>query len=187
MGLHTHMLQNAPNSYLEFMFPYTNMLLLFTFTFSAIIAWAFIHKLLNPFIDAILAILGCAFEIIVTFLMLPISWTAKKIDIYISQPIHRLKKRIHIPVIVTAGFYACIGIGILLLDHKYSIQLFAYNETFPIYPIQIHGMKFWVSEYALWAGGFCFLFSSFYLLEEILKILNKLLDHTVNLNIIFYK
>lgn len=189
MGLHTHMLQNAPNSYLEFMFPHTSMLLLFVFTFSAIIAWAFIRKYLNPLIDATLAILGCALETMVTFIMLPISWTAKKIDTYIVQPIENLKKRfhIHIPMLVKACFYALIGIGLFLLDHRYSTGLFANDETFIMYPMEINGIKFWVSEYALWGGGLFLGMSSIILLNEILKTLNRLLDRTIHLNIIVYR
>ena len=185
MGLYMPM--NALWMYLILMFPNSTILLVFVFTLSTILAWAFLHKYLNPFINATLAIIGCALESILTFIMLPISWTAKKIETHIVQPIENLKKRIHIPVMVRIVFYTLFGIWVFYLDHIHNIRVFNDNETFIMLPVVIYGIKFWISATALAVGGSSLGISIILIAGEILKALDRLLDRTVNLNIIVYR
>lgn len=189
MGLYTPMPLEASGEYLPLIFPNSIMLFLYVLTLSSILTWAFLHKHLNPFINTAFAILGCALEIIVTFFMLPISWFGKKIDTHLTKPIGKLKKRIHIriPAFVKAVFCALLAAGVFLLDHMYNKYVFATDETLIMYPIKINGVIFWVSEMALWIGGFLVVMSLLYIVGEILMFLNRLLDHTMKLRITIYR
>lgn len=173
--------------FLGHVFPNILIDLLFMCAFCLIITWAFLRRLLNPFIDAVLAILGCAFEMLVTFFFLPIKWADKQITIHITQPILKLISRIHIPELLKHIVYTCLGVCVFYLDHRYNVQLFEYNETFAIYPFQILESKIWVSEFALLIGGFFFFLPFFYLLGKITHLLNWLLDRTMCINILVYR
>lgn len=161
--------------------------MLFLFTLGGILTWAFLHHLLTPFINATLAILGATLEVMVSFAMLPIALAANRIDTRIRQPIARFKKRHPIPRVINAMFYALLGIGVFMLDHRYNEALFAADETFVLHPMQIGDVKFWVSEIALMIGGSLAGISLLYVVAEILRVLNRLLDHTVAFHITFYR
>ncbi len=163
------------------------MMLLFVGALSAILTWALLHKHLKPLINATLAILGCALEVIVDFSMLPVSWAAKKIDTYFVQPIQKIKKRIHIPIIVRIIFYTLFGILVFYLDHKHNIRMFNDDETFIMYPFEVNGVKFWVSFIALLIGGSSLGISLIFIMGGILKALNPLLNRTVTLHITLYR
>lgn len=179
----------ASGGYLPLIFPHSIMLFLYVLTLSSILTWAFLHKYLNPFINAALAILGCALEIMVTFIMLPVSWIGRKIDTHVAQPMDKLKKRIYIriPAFVKAVFSALLAVGVFLLDHMYNKYVFATDETLIMYPMKINGVIFWVSEMALWIGGFLLGMSFLYIAGEILMFLNRLLDRTMKLHITIYR
>lgn len=180
------MIINAWYSYFVCMFPNEYMQILFVLTLSGILTWAFLKKLLNPIIDAALAILGCAIETILTFLMIPVGWTANRIEKHITVPVHNVTKRIHIPAIIKALVWALAAGIVLYMDQKYGKSWFTSDETFAMYPITVDETKFWVSELALWSGGFCLFLSAIYILDVVIAAFNAVFDRTIQLDIAFY-
>jgi len=171
----------------ELTFPNVYVQMLFVFTISGILTWAFLKKLLNPFINAVLAILACTFDVLLTFFFGPIGWAGNKIDKHISGPIRKATIKIHVPTLVKALIYAVLGVAVFALDHVYGVRIFQSDESFAMYPIEINGVKFWVSEVALWIGGFFIGLSILYTVNEILRGLNRLLDRTVQISFLFYR
>lgn len=177
-GLYTLFSLAFPNPYIQF---------LYLLSLSAILTWLFLTQRLNPFINAALSILGFALELFVDLCFRPIGWAGTRIEKHVTNPVRSVTKRIHIHPLVKALLYATLGIGVFALDHKYAIEIFKSDETFAMYPMEINGMKFWVSEAALWIGGFFIGVSALYTVGWVLKALNRLLDRTVRFNIVFYR
>jgi hypothetical protein len=120
------------------------------------------------------SIISCAFDVIFGKIFLGwISMVRDWIYIHIRIPVHRFIDRIPRPV--KALFYMLVGAGILYLDHKYNIEIFAEDET-NFYDIVIFGKKYWFTEVALLYGcgilayGILKLF--FIILESILSLLD---------------
>lgn len=174
-------------TYLVTMFPNPYLLMLYLFTLGGILTWAFLHHLLTPFINVVLAVLGAGLEVMVSFIMLPVAWTADRIDTHIRQPIARYKKRHPMPSIVIAMVCGLVGIGVFWLDHMFNADLFAADETFVIHPITITGMKFWVSETALWLGGVFVGIPVVYIAAAVLRAILGFLDRTVVFRIELYR
>ncbi len=174
-------------TYLVTMFPHPYLLVLYLFTLGGILTWAFLNNLLTPFINAVLAILGAGLEVVVSFAMLPIAWAANRIDTRIRQPIERYKKQHPIPSIVIAMVYGLLGIGVFWLDHMFNADMFAADETFVIHPLTIAGMKFWVSETALWLGGMLVGIPVVYVTVEVLRAVHRFMDRTVVFRIELYR
>lgn len=168
----------APNGY---------MVMLFVFTAVTIITLWFAEGLLNPYIEVVLEILKYILDIILTPFFGFINWAGKKLDIHIRNPIQKAINKIHIPILMKALIYAILGSTVFALDHAYGIRIFQSDESFAMYPIEINGVKFWVSQIALWLGGFFIGLALLYTLSEAMKVLNRLLDRRIQLNILIYR
>lgn len=160
--------------------------MLFIFGAGAFLTWWFLLGLLNPFINASLAIIKCALEVILTFFFSCISALSNEIERRITLPIRRIKQRIHIHPLIKAGFYLTIGFSVFVLDHFYATKIYAEDET-KFYDFVIGGNKYWVTEEALSIGGFFIFIGSLYLVGVVLRALNQLLDHPIRISIVLQK
>lgn len=160
--------------------------MLFIFGAAAFLTWWFLLGLLNPFINACLAIIKCALEVILTFFFSGISALSNKIERRITFPIRRIKQRIHIHPIIKAGFYLTIGFSIFVLDHFYATKIYAEDET-KFYNFILQGKTYWITEEALSIGGFFIFIGTLYLAGVVLKALNQLLDRPIRISIVLQK
>jgi hypothetical protein len=163
------------------------MQLLFLLTFSGILTVWFMRGLLNPYINVTFAIIRCAIESTLTLFFKPISVVSNSIEQKITKPIRRITNSIHIPKPLKALFYLCCGVGIFYADQKYGKTMFNLDETIRFYQVAIMNKSYWVSEYAIWVGGFCIGLASLYILVEIFRGLNKLLDHPIGITVVVLK
>ena len=161
-GLDNTMMLSGLNMYINRMFPDSYVQLVFLLTLSAILTWWFLKGLLNPFIKAALAILAGAINILLTFFFRPTS-----------------------RILLKALFYTIFGITVFAIDHRYGTRLFETNETLAYVPMEIYEITFWVSQPALWIGGFSLGLSVLYIGNELMKWLNHLLDRTLCISIVF--
>jgi hypothetical protein len=161
--------------------------ILFILTLGLILTWWFLNGLLNPFIDAVIAIVKCAVTVIFSALFESINKATKIYDANITQQIQKFKNRHQLSTLAKALIFFSFGVAVLILDQIYGRKFFNYDETIPFYPIIIQNHTYWISKYALLFGG-CFIgISSLYFIGEILSKINKLLNHPIRISIVIYK
>jgi len=152
--------------------------LLFLFGGASFLLWWFLKGLLNPFIEAAVAIVMTAVVTIAGFFLDPV--------IAITRAILRPIRRILTPVWVKIPVYLILGAGIFVLDHYYNTKVFAEDET-TFYRLVIADRVFWVTSIAFWSGSFLLLLSAWYILKVILRGLNRLLDRPIHISVIVQK
>ncbi len=157
--------------------------MMFLFAGTAFVTWWFLLGILNPFIDAALAIIGCALEIILTFFFGYISKASNVIEKKITNPVRSVTKRIHIPSLVVATIYFLIGAAVFVLDHFYATKIYAEDAT-TFYPFIFQGTKYWATKEALQFGGFFMFLSACYALGVLLRGLDKLLNRQIRISIV---
>jgi hypothetical protein len=145
----------------------------------------FLNGLLNPFIDAVLAINKCAIDSILTLFFRPIHKLSDAIDKRIRLPIQAFIKRV--PTWVHMCGYIVVAIGIIALDQKYLLQIFNYDETMPYYPIHVFEKKYWISLVAIVGAGYCLMIPVFVTISAVMRWIGKLLDKDFQINILIYK
>lgn len=161
------------------------MQMLFICTAAAIVTSWFLKGLLNPFINALLAIVKCAIESILTVFFRPISALSNAIDKRIRLPIQTFMKRI--PTWIHMCGYIVVAIGIIALDQKYLLQIFNYDETMPYYPIYVFEKKYWISLVAIVGAGYCLMVPAFVTISAVMRWFGRLLDKDFQVNILIYK
>lgn len=141
--------------------------------------------LLNPLIDAVLAITGTALVAILTVFFMVIGKLSNALDTSIFAPIRNTIRRIHIPVGIKIIFFLLLGSLIVTADHFYGKRFSQSDETIQFYQIVILDRSFWISQIALLFGGFFICLAMLYILGLILKVVNNLLDRRIRLTIVF--
>lgn len=162
------------------------ILILFIAGASSFLTWWLLLGLLNPYIDAILGILKCAFGVLLNFLADGIFKLVFLINRILVKPIRKMIQKIHIPTVIKGVIFLALGISIFALDHFYATKIYAEDQT-TFYDFIIFGKKYWVTQVALMYGGIFIFLASLYFLKVILQLLNKMLDHPLDISIVFYK
>lgn len=154
------------------------MQILFIFGAGAFLTWWFLKGLLNPFLEAAFSIVITGLFVVVSFFLNPFISLARSVT-------HFLRK-IFRPVWVKIIVYSFLGIGIIVLDHFYATTIYAEDETV-FYHYIILGKTYWITQAAFRIGGFFLFLDAIYILDVILKGLNKLLNHPMRISIVVQK
>jgi hypothetical protein len=144
------------------------MQMLFIFGAGAFLTWWFYLGLLNPYINAMGAIIKCAITAFFTLLI---------------NPLRPIIQRIHIPTLGKAAVFFLLGASILVWDHFYATKIYAEDQAV-FYDFIIFGKKYWVMSVSLAYSGIFLFVGSLYLVTAILRMLNKLLDHPMQISIV---
>lgn len=147
--------------------------ILIVMVMASFLTWWFLLGLLNPFIEASVSITVAGVLLVarVPFLL----------------PIEGIRWLIsHIHPLVGAVMYLLVGAGVFVLDHFYNTKIFAEDEV-TFYKVGILDHTYWVTEIACWIGGFFIFCGLWILIGAFLRLINRLLDRTIGVSIIFYK
>lgn len=159
-------------------YPNPYMQMLFIFGAGAFLTWWFLQGLLNPFIKAAVGIVVTGLFVVVSFFISPILWVVRLIYRFIQQ--------IFAPVWVKISVFILIGVSIFILDHFYNIKIYAEDQT-TFYHIIFLNKTYWITLQAIEIGGFFLFLASIYLLGEILKGLDWILNRMINISIIIHR
>ena len=99
--------------------------MLFAFSAMAFVTWWFYLGLLDPYINAMLAIIKCALVAALTLFI---------------GPLRKILKRIHIPTIGKAAIFLLLGASIFVWDHFYATKIYAEDQAV-FYDFIIFGKK----------------------------------------------
>jgi len=145
---------------------------------TAIACYWLLHGLLNPFVDASLSIIKTALLVLLKFLFLSIGWVLKPFE-----PLFRFLGKIWSKTFIQIITYLLIGVGIFAFDHFYALKFFDMDETM-FYSFVIYGKKYWVTNLAIFFGGF-FLSAAFLGLFSILvKTVMHILDQPFHIHVV---
>ena len=158
--------------------------LLFLLTGTGIVTLLFASGRLNPFLDIVFAIIKCAIEAVLRLLFGWIGRVSHKIEEKIITPI---RKNVHIPLLIMAEVSLLIGSLVFYLDHIYEKRIFEADESVRFYHVKFLGGTYWVTQTALFIGGFFIGLFVLYVLKMILRGLNRLLDHPVHISITVHR
>ncbi len=140
------------------------------------ITYWFLKGLLNPFIEAVVSIVVTCVITVVTFFLTPLIKTGQLIKQLIDK----------IPLYIKGVLYVVIGSGVFVFDHYYNTKIFAEDQA-TFYPIGIMNKTYWVTETALWIGGFFLLLASSIVLKGIGSLFNYLFDRPIRITFKIYK
>lgn len=157
----------------------SSVLLLFIITATGVVTYWFILGLLNTFIKNSFSIIGCAFSVLLTFFF-------SCLNRFFIKPVRKIIQSIHIPLGIKIVFYLLIGIGIFVLDHMYGTTFYEMDET-TFHHFLFQGKTYWITEQALYIGGFFIGLGLFLTLVQFLKALFTFLDKPISLVFTFQK
>lgn len=143
---------------------------------ASFLTWWFLLGLLNPFIEAAVSITVAGVLIVARFVLAPL-----------LLPIEGIRWLIrHIHPLVGAVMYLLVGAGVFALDHFYNTKIFAEDEV-TFYKVGILDHTYWVTEIACWVGGFFIICGLWILISALFRLINRFLDRTIDLSIVFYR
>ncbi|MBP9814236.1 hypothetical protein KBC80_03515 [Candidatus Woesebacteria bacterium] len=158
---------------------------LYVLVCGAIVTIWFLNGLLNPFIDAVLAIVKCAIDSILTLFFRPIHKLSDALDKRIRLPIRKFKQRFSFKVVTR--IYFTLGILVLYVDHLLATRIFNMDETALYFPMVIYEKTYWVSLYALLASGWLIFAAELRFVGQLFTWFGNLFDKDFQVNILIYK
>ncbi|MFH0749494.1 MAG: hypothetical protein V1917_01090 [Candidatus Gottesmanbacteria bacterium] len=163
-----------------------SMALLFLFVATVIVIYWIYQGYLHTFIKHTLAIIRCAFSVILSPFIryFYVVYPVLKRNIY--DPIRKAIHRIHIPLGIRIITYLILGIGILALDYFYNTKIFEADET-TFYHAVFQGKTYWMTKNGLIVGGFFFCLGLFLFLMELLRVINTFISRPISIFITIQK
>jgi len=146
------------------------------FVAGSFITYWFLNGLLNPFIEAVVDIVITCITTVSAFFLTPLIKTGQRIKQLINK----------IPLYIKGVLYVFIGSGVFVFDHYYNTKIFAEDQA-TFYPIGIMNKTYWVTETALWIGGFFLLLASYIVLKGIGSLFTYLFDRSIRITFKVYK
>lgn len=168
------------------------MKLVFLLTGAAIVTYWFYLKLLNPFIDAAIAIVKCALVVILTFFFKCVGIVYAMLAKTIGDPIRKVTQRIHIrihihiPLAMKIFVYFMVGVGFFVLDHFYGTKIYEADET-TFYHVVFQGTTYWITQQGLVIGGFFVVLATLITIGEIWSAIDNLLSRPIRISVVIQK
>ncbi len=141
---------------------------------------------LTPFLNNVFAIIGCAIRVMFIPIGRLLTFMYSILERKIIKPIQRFVAPIHIPRIVKATLYMCVGVGFFILDHFYATKIYDADQT-TFYKIPIQGQTYWITQQGMTIGGFFVGLAVLLFVLEILRVINWILDRKFQISVIFQR
>lgn len=160
--------------------------MLFLFAGTGIVTYWFYLRLLNPFIDAAIAIMMCALYVILSFFFGSVEKVYNLVKRKTVDPIRNIIQRIHIPLLVKVFIYFIIGVGIFVLDQLYGTKIYEADET-TFYHVLFRGTTYWITQAGLIIGGFFIGLATLIVIIELWKAIDNLLSRPIRISVVIQK